>query len=56
MRDNFENSKNIVLKVSHYSALSPLEFVAECYAKMVDGIKLDDDVMQLYIKLGGVII
>ena len=56
MVEIFENSKTIAEKVSEYAATSPLEFVAECYAKMVDGIKLDDDVMQLYIKLGGVII
>lgn len=52
----FENSKNVPNKVYEYATTSPLEFEAECYAKMVNGIKLDDDVMQLYIKLGGVII
>ena len=52
----FKNSKNVPSKVSEYATTSPMEFVAECYAKMIDGIKLDDDVMQLYIKLGGVII
>lgn len=56
MQEDFKNSTKIAKKVSSYAAISPMEFVAECYAKMVDSIKLDDDVMKLYIKLGGVII
>ena len=49
----FENSKDVTSKVSKYAQESPLEFVAECYSKMTDGIKLDDDVMALYKKFRG---
>ena len=52
----FEKSKDIAKKVSNYAVTSPTEFVAECYSKIVDGIKLDDDVLDLYKKFGGVII
>ena len=49
----FKASKDIASKVSAYATTSPCEFVAECFAKLCDGIKLDDDVMKLYEKLGG---
>ena len=52
----FEQSKKTAKKVSEYASTSPCEFVAECYAKMADGIKLDDDIINLYKKLGGVMI
>ena len=52
----FNKSQNTASKVSKYALTSPTEFVAECYAKMVDGIKLDSDVMELYQKLGGALI
>lgn len=54
--DLFNDKKDVARKVSDYATITPVEFVAECYAKMVDGIKLDDDVVDLYQKLGGVMI
>ncbi len=56
MQKVFDNSKDTAGKVSEYAKTSPLEFVAECYSKMCDGIKLDDDVMKLYVQLGGVLL
>ena len=52
----FEESKQIALCVSKYAGTSPTEFVAECFAQMADGIKLDNDVMKLYKKLGGLVV
>ena len=52
----FINSKEIqdtASKVSDYSKESPLEFVAETYARLLDGQKFDDDVMALYKKYHG---
>ena len=40
-------------KVSVYAKESPLEFVAETFAGLQDGMKFDDDVMALYKKYGG---
>jgi len=40
-------------KVSVYAQESPLEFVAETFAGLRDGIKFDDDVMALYKKYNG---
>ena len=49
------NSKyqGIARRVSDYATTSPAEFVAEVYAKMIDGKKFDDEVMALYKKYGG---
>lgn len=52
----FDNSLDTAGKVSEYAQRSPLEFIAECYSKMIDGIKLDDDVLHLYKKLGGAVL
>ncbi|MBQ8635206.1 hypothetical protein IJ425_03540 [bacterium] len=43
-------------KISWYAQTHPSEFVAETYAKLCNGIKLPDDVMELYKKLNGVLI
>ncbi|MBR2068793.1 MAG: hypothetical protein IJ877_03425 [Candidatus Gastranaerophilales bacterium] len=43
-------------KVSEYASTSPLEFVAEVYAKLCEGIELSDKILDLYKKLGGVLI
>ena len=40
-------------KVSDYAKKSPLEFVAETFAGLRDGITFSDDVMALYKKYGG---
>lgn len=40
-------------KVSNYAKESPLEFVAETFAGLRDGVKFSDDVMALYKKYGG---
>lgn len=40
-------------KISDYATQSPIEFVAEVYACLLNGVKFDDDVMQLYEKYGG---
>ncbi len=43
----------IASTVSDYAKKSPLEFVAEVYARMVSGHKFGDDVMKLYEKYKG---
>ena len=43
----------IASTVSAYSKKSPLEFVAEVYARMLNGEKFGDDVMNLYNKYKG---
>ena len=54
LTDEFlETHKNTALKVSDYAAESPLEFVAEVYAKCLNGQTFSDDVMALYKKYGG---
>lgn len=40
-------------KVSDYAPESPLEFVAEVFAQLMEGKKFPDDVMALYKKYGG---
>ena len=49
------NSKYVetARKVSDYATESPAEFVAEVFAKMINGQKFDNDVMTLYKKYGG---
>lgn len=49
----FNSKQDVAAKVSTYAKESPCEFVAETYSKLAHGIKLDDDVMELYQKLGG---
>ena len=48
-----EVKEQIAGKVSSYAKESPLEFVAETYAQMKDGVVFSDDVMALYKKYGG---
>ena len=45
--------QRIAGKVSRYAQESPLEFVAETYAQMKDGVVFSDDVMALYKKYKG---
>ena len=45
--------QNTARKVSHYAQTSPLEFVAETYAGLIEGRTFDNDVMALYKKYGG---
>lgn len=54
MLDEF-NSKYLetARKVSDYATESPAEFVAEVFAKMINGQKFDNDVMTLYKKYNG---
>lgn len=52
----FLNSQNVTKGLTDYAKVTPAEFVAECYSFMCDGVKLPDDVLQLYQKLGGVMI
>ena len=54
LRDLFEKNKDLAKCVSGYASTSPLEFVAECYSKMIDGQKLPESIMKLYQALGGV--
>ena len=50
---NSEEKQSLAQIVSHYAKTSPLEFVAEAYSKLVDGITLPKDVMELYNFYGG---
>lgn len=43
----------IASTVSNYAKHSPLEFVAEVYARIMNGHKFSDDVMKLYEKYKG---
>lgn len=56
MHELFLNSKDTTSKLSNFAQKTPAEFVAECYSCMMDGVKLPDDVISLYQKLGGVMI
>lgn len=48
-----KSMQNTARKVSRYAQTSPLEFVAETYAGLIDGRTFDNDVMALYKKYGG---
>jgi len=48
-----ESEQYIASKISAYAKRSPLEFVAECYARLMHGEKLPDEVMALYKKYEG---
>ena len=52
----FNNSKNTTSLVSSYATASPLEFVAEVYCMLIYNIQMPKEVMDLYLKLGGVTI
>lgn len=61
LRDLFESKKDVAASVSEYATTSPLEFVAEVYAQLVDGKIIgkdlvSDEVLDLYKKLGGVMV
>lgn len=43
-------------KVSWYAQTQPQEFVAETFAQLCNGKKLDDDVIQMYRKYNGVLV
>lgn len=51
-----KNKKTVASRVSDYATESVLEFVAETFAGLCEGVKYDSKVMDLYQKLGGVII
>ena len=54
--NEFLNDKTIQKtagRVSDYAKESPLEFVADTFAGILDGKKYSDDVMALYKKYGG---
>ena len=52
--EEFKNKyQSIAGRVSDYAMDSPAEFVAEVYAKMLNGAKFDNEVMSLYAKYGG---
>lgn len=54
LKDFFsETEQKTISKVSKYAQSGIGEFIAETYAKLVKGVKLDDDVMALYKKYGG---
>ena len=45
--------QGVASQVSEYAMESPDEFVAEVYAKMIDGKKFSNEVLKLYKKYGG---
>lgn len=52
--NEFKNKySSIASRVSEYATESPAEFVAEVYAKTLEGAKFDNDVLSLYAKYGG---
>lgn len=51
--DLFNTSKGITSKMSKYAQNSPQEFVAEVFSATMAGIKMPDDILDLYKKLGG---
>ena len=55
----FLNTKSIqetASKVSDYAKESPLEFIAETFAGLIEGKTYSNDVMALYKKYGGPVI
>ena len=48
-----EAEQNTIGKVSNYAKDGIGEFIAETYARLIKGVKFDDDVMALYKKYGG---
>lgn len=50
-----KNKRNIQIakSVSCYSETGPGEFIAETFAKLLEGYKLNEDVLKLYESLGG---
>lgn len=55
LKDWVDNEENIRIanKVSAYSTHGPGEFIAETFAKLIEGRKLSQEVMDLYRKLEG---
>ena len=52
--NEFKNKySSVASRVSEYATESPAEFVAEVYAKTLEGAKFDKDVLNLYAKYGG---
>ncbi len=51
----FNSKQDIIGKISSYAKESPKEFVAEVYSQLVHGVKVDDEIMELYKKFGGVV-
>ena len=49
-----KNKKTVAKKVSEYAGANILEFVAEVFAGLCEGVEYDDKIMELYRKLGGV--
>lgn len=56
VKDFIENHKKTAIQISSYATSSPLEFVAEVYAGMINGYKYSDEVMALYKKYNGALI
>ena len=50
---NNTEKQRIAGEVSSYATECPAEFIAETYAKLVEGRKVSDDVMTLYRSYGG---
>lgn len=50
---NNTEKQRIAGKVSCYATENPAEFIAETFAKLIEGSKVSDDVMALYKKYGG---
>jgi hypothetical protein len=48
-------ANSIASKVSDYAKHDPSEFVAETFSGLVYGKKYDEDVMDAYVKYGGVL-
>ena len=55
LKDWVDNDDNIRIasKVSGYSTSGPGEFIAETFAKLIEGRKVSKEVIDLYRKLGG---
>ena len=56
LRKLFESNIHLAKQVSDYATKSPLEFVAEVFTKLCDDYELSPEILDLYKKLGGVMI
>ncbi len=56
LRELFQSKIDTAGQVSSYAKTSPLEFVAEVFAGLCEDVKFSDEILELYQKLGGVIV
>ena len=51
---NKKQKQEIAQNISHYASTSPIEFVAETFAKLMQGEPVPANLKQLYARLNGI--